>query len=324
MEAEKSVLSMTDNLIQLLGTASEIPSAVAIGAFDGIHIGHKQIINNMVSYSEKKGFVPTVILFDPLPAQFFGKMDSDQRILLRSEQEAKISAMGVERIIVLPFSQMLADLSAYDFMSAVKTVLQCERLFMGEDFSVGKDREGTPPLLSSLGKELGFSTEVITKYEMDGDKISSTRIRALLKAGKLPEANRLLGYPFFFSGPIIHGMARGRKLGFPTLNIQLPQGKIRIPNGVYAVNVQIDGNCYPSVTNIGVRPTFDLERMGVVVESFLLFGHGDFYGKSVKLEIMEKLRDEIRFDSAEELKAQIAKDIESAKSILLCSTDSKA
>lgn len=307
---------MTDSVSRLLGTFSGAPSAVAIGAFDGIHLGHQHIINNMVRYAGKECLIPTVILFDPLPAQFFGRMDPDQRILIRHEQEEKMRSMGAEQVIVLPFSQALADLSAYDFMSAVQSRLHCMRLFMGEDFSVGKDREGTPRYLSSLGKELGFTTEVILKDEMDGDKISSTRIRSLLKAGKLQEANRLLGYPFFFSGPIIHGMARGRKLGYPTLNIQFPEGKIRLPNGVYAVNVTIDGICYPSVTNIGVRPTFGLEHMGVVVESFLLDGHGDFYGKSVKLEIMEKLRDEIRFESAEELKAQISKDIERAKAIL--------
>ncbi len=316
MEAEESVLSMTDNLIRLSDAESSNPSAAAIGAFDGIHIGHRHIITDMVSYARAGGLTPTVILFDPLPAQFFGRMEADQRILLRSEQEERMHSMGTERIIVLPFSQMLADLSAYDFMSEIQAGLHCERLFMGEDFSVGKDREGTPELLSSLGEKLGFSVEVISKDKLDGDVISSTRIRSLLRRGMLPEANRLLGYPFFFTGPIIHGMARGRKLGFPTLNVQYPEGKIRLPNGVYAVNVLMDGNHYPSVTNIGVRPTFGLEHLGVVVESFLLDGHGDFYGKTVKLEVIQKLRDEIRFNSADDLKNQISRDIENAKSIL--------
>ena len=316
MEAQKSVLSMTDDLIRLFAEESPNPSAAAIGAFDGIHIGHKHIISDMVSYARGRSLTPTVILFDPLPAQFFRRMEADQRILLRSEQEEKMHAMGAERVIVLPFSQMLADLSAYDFMSELQTMLHCERLFMGEDFSVGKDREGTPAILSSLGEKLGFSVEVLPKDKLDGGIISSTRIRSLLRLGKLQEANHLLGYPFFFSGPIIHGMARGRKLGFPTLNIQYPEGKIRLPNGVYAVNVLMDDNHYPSVTNIGVRPTFGLEHLGLVVESFLLDGHGDFYGKTVKLEIIQKLRDEKRFNSADDLKDQISKDIENAKSIL--------
>ncbi len=307
---------MTDSISRFLGPDSGCPSAAAIGAFDGVHLGHRHIISEMVCFARERNLTPTVILFDPLPAEFFGRMDPGQRILLRAEQEEKLHALGAERIIVLPFTKELTDLPAHDFMAAVQSVLHCERLFMGDDFTVGKNREGTPAFLSSLGKELGFTTEVIPKDEIDGEQISSTRIRSLLQAGKLREANRLLGYPFFFSGPIIHGMARGRKLGFPTLNNQFPEGKIRLPNGVYAVFAHIDGIRYPSVTNVGVRPTFGLENMGVVVESFLLHGNGEFYGKSAALEFIEKLRDEVRFESAEELKAQIKRDIERASTIL--------
>ena len=307
---------MTDSLIRFLGPDSGKPSAAAIGAFDGIHLGHRHIIGDMIRFARERGLAPTVLLFDPLPAQFFGRIDSGQRILLRSEQEDILRKMGAEKVIILPFSQGLADLSAYEFMSAVQSVLHCKKLFMGEDFSVGKGCEGTASFLTALGDELGFATEVIPKDEMDGDQISSTRIRTLLKAGRLNEANRLLGYPFFFSGPIIHGMARGRKLGFPTLNVGYPEGKVRLPNGVYAVYVYTDGIKYPSVTNIGVRPTFGLENLGVMVESFLLHGKGDFYGKTIKMEYIEKLRDEVRFNSAEDLKVQIAKDIERAGAIL--------
>lgn len=316
METEKSVLSMTNSLVQLIGPDTGTPSAAAIGAFDGIHLGHRHIITDMVRYAQEHAAVPTVILFDPLPAQFFGRMDPDQRILLRDEQEAMLRALGTQRVIILPFTQTLADLPAGEFLTALQSVLHCERLFMGEDFSLGRNREGSPTMLASLGEKLGFTTEVLPKDEMDGDKISSTRIRFLLKTGSLHEANRLLGYPFFFSSQIVHGMARGRKLGFPTLNVQFPEGKIHLPNGVYAVQAHVDGIKYPSVTNIGVRPTFGLEQMGVVVEAFLLHGHGEFYGKTVKLEFIEKLRDEIRFDNAEDLKAQITRDIDRANSIL--------
>ena len=187
---------------------------------------------------------------------------------------------------------------------------------MGEDFSLGKDRTGDPAFITNLGRKLNYTTEVIAKDVMDGAVISSTRIRALLNSGCVDQANRLLGYPFFFSGETIHGAARGRKLGFPTLNISIPPEKTRLPNGVYAVNVWIDGRKYASVTNIGVRPTFGMEESGVVVESFLLDAAGDFYGKSIRLEFMKMLREEIRFPSADALKEQISRDIRTAKEIL--------
>ena len=297
----------------------EIPghSAIAIGAFDGLHLGHRHIIGDTVAYARSKGISSAAILFDPLPSIFFGRLGPNERILLRDEQETKLREMGVDRVIFLPFSQQIADLTCYEFLDAMQAVLHCERLVMGEDFSLGKGRSGSASVLTGLGSAYGFSTEIISKDVMDGDVISSTRIRLLLHQGKLPEANRLLGYPFFFSSKIIHGYARGRKLGFPTLNVKIPAEKLKLPNGVYAVYNYIDGIKYASVTNIGVRPTFGLDGEGVFVESHLLNVSGNFYGESSRLEFIEILREEKRFSSADELKAQISKDILQAQQLLI-------
>ena len=307
---------MKEDLRKIFGAELTAHSAVSIGAFDGLHLGHRHIINNTVEYAKQHGVYSAAILFDPLPSVFFGRIGPNERILLRNEQETMLNEMGIDRIIFLPFSIEIANLSTNDFLSAMQSVLHCEHLIMGEDFSIGKDRSGSAAVLAELGASFGYTTEILSKDVMDGDVISSTRIRALLHQGRLPEANRLLGYSFFFTGNIIHGDARGRKLGFPTLNVKIPEGKLTLPNGVYAVINHIDGVKYASVTNIGVRPTFGLDDKGIFVESYLLNTSGSFYGESSRLEFIEMLRPEIRFSSAEDLKAQISRDIQKAEKIL--------
>ena len=307
---------MNEVLNNLFGPELPNHSAAAIGAFDGLHLGHQHIINNTVTFAKKNGITSAAILFDPLPSIFFGRLGPNERILLHNEQETKLRELGVDRVIFLPFSRQIADLTPEAFLSAMQSSLHCERLVMGEDFSLGKGRTGSAAVLANLGSTYGFSTDIITKDVMDGDIISSTRIRSLLHQGNLPQANRLLGYPFFFSSDIIHGDARGRKLGFPTLNVRIPEEKLKLPNGVYAVYNYIDGVKYASVTNIGVRPTFGLDDKGTFVESYLLNASGNFYGETARLEFVEMLREEKRFSSAEELKNQINKDIERARQIL--------
>ncbi|MBQ6481122.1 MAG: riboflavin biosynthesis protein RibF [Anaerolineaceae bacterium] len=307
---------MNKVLNNLFGPVLPNHSAAAIGAFDGLHLGHQHIINNTVTFAKKNGITSAAILFDPLPSIFFDRLGKNERILLRFEQEIRLREMGIDRVIILPFSHQIADLTPEAFLSAMQSSLHCERLVMGEDFSLGKGRTGSAAVLANLGSTYGFSTDIITKDVLDGDIISSTRIRSLLHQGNLPQANRLLGYPFFFSSDIIHGDARGRKLGFPTLNVKIPEEKLKLPNGVYAVYNYIDGVKYASVTNIGVRPTFGLDDKGTFVESYLLNASGNFYGETAHLEFVEMLREEKRFSSAEELKNQINKDIERARQIL--------
>ena len=308
-------MSVTADMI--FGPEISGASSAAIGAFDGIHLGHRHILRETAAYAKEKGISSAAVLFDPLPSVLFGRLAPDQRILLPEEQKAILTELGITHTVVIPFTREIAALSPEAFLEAMQQKLHCEKLFMGEDFSLGKGRSGTAPLITKIGNDLGFSTEVFPKDVMDGEVISSTRIRALLSAGRVTEANRLLGYPFFFSGCVIHGEARGRKIGYPTLNTQIPEGKIRLPNGVYAVNVLIEGEKHPAVTNVGVRPTFGLEAKGISVESHLLNTAGNFYGDTARLEFISMLREEVRFGSAEELRDQIARDIEKARQILL-------
>ena len=300
----------------LFGPECTEGSAVAIGAFDGLHLGHRHILRSTVDYAKAAGIESAAVIFDPLPAEFFGRIRNDQRILLRSEQVEMLKQLGIGRTVVLPFTDEIAATEPEDFLRAMQARLHGKKLFMGEDFSIGKNRSGNPEKLSELGTAMGYTAEIIPKDVMDGSVISSTRIRSLLCDGRIPEANRLLGYPFFFSGGIIHGEARGRKLGFPTLNVRIPEGKLKLPNGVYAVNTVVGGIRHASVTNIGVRPTFGSDHRGILAESFMFNTKGDFYGETVRLEFIEMLREEIRFASGEDLRAQIGRDIERAKEIL--------
>ena len=309
---------MNEELLKIFGPELPNHSAIAIGAFDGLHRGHRHILNNMITYARENGLTSVAILFDPLPREFFSGLGCNDRILLRTEQEPMLYEMGIDKVIYLPFSQSIADITPEDFISSMQHVFHCERLFMGADHVLGKGGSGTTEVLTKLGEKYGFSTEIIEKDLMDGDVISSTRIRELLHAGNITEADRLLEYPFFFSGEIIHGDARGRNLGFPTLNIKIPEGKLHLPNGVYATYANLDGERFTAVTNVGVRPTFGLEEHGVFVETFLLNTNGNFYGDELKLEFIEMLRKETKFDSTEALKAQIDQDISKTIEILAC------
>lgn len=291
------------------------PSAVAVGAFDGVHCGHRLLFKTVVEYAREHECEPVAVTFDPLPMEFLTKQTDDRRILLPDEQVAMIKSQGIARVIVLPFDDRLMNMTPEEFVSVMADGLKPRCLFMGTDFTLGRGRSGTPEVLAALGRKYGFDVEVLDKFECEGDVVSATRIRKLLHEGKAEEAARLLGYPFFFSGIVEHGEARGRTLGFPTLNIRIPAEKIHLPNGVYAAYSTIDGKRYPAVADIGVRPTFG-DQLTPIAEVHLLNTDGDFYGKLVKTEFVAHLRSEIRFDSVELLIAQIRKDAEDAKALL--------
>ncbi len=304
-------LSLADYFKNDFGT----PSAVAVGAFDGVHRGHRLLFKTAVGYAREHGCEPVTVTFDPLPMEFLSKQTADRRILLPDEQVAMIKAQGIERVIVLPFDDSLMNTTPEEFVSAMAAGLKPRCLFMGTDFTLGCGRSGTPAVLSELGQKYDFDVEVLDKFECDGDVVSATRIRNLLHEGNAEAAARLLGYPFFFSGIVEHGEARGRTLGFPTLNIRIPAEKIHLPNGVYAAYSTIDGKRYPAVADIGVRPTFG-DQLSPIAEVHLLNMDGDFYGKLVKTEFVAHLRNEVRFDSVETLVAQIRTDAEKAKALL--------
>lgn len=290
-------------------------SCATVGAFDGIHLGHRALLTLFLEHAHRQSLPAVMVTFDPLPSVYFQRNGNQKNIILPGERAELVTPLGIDYLITLKFDQSLAAESPGEFLSQMKEALNMESLWVGADFSLGKDRSGTIEVLRGLAQNFSFDLQVVPQLEIDGDVVSSTRIRSLLTSGKLHEANKLLGYPYFFENTIIHGEARGRKLGFPTINMRFPEDKIVVSHGVYAVRITINGIVYSAVTNVGVRPTFQDDNI-LVVESYILNNHSDLYGESAKVEFVEYLRPEIKFQTAADLIAQIQNDVEDARRIL--------
>ncbi len=291
-------------------------TCVTIGAFDGIHIGHRSLLDPFISHAERIGLPTAVVTFDPLPAIFFHRNGTQKNIILPTERASLLEPLGIRYLITLKFDQKLADQSPYEFISEMKHSLNMESIWVGMNFFLGKNQSGTSDVLRGLMQEFDFSLHEVPQLTLDGDVVSSTRIRRLLSTGKIREANHLLGYSFFINNEIIHGEARGRKLGIPTINMVYPEKKVMVEKGVYASRITIQENEYSAVTNVGTRPTFHDDEQ-VVVESFLLeSAFDDLYGKAARIEFIEYLRPEKKFPSAKDLVDQIHQDIGEAKEIL--------
>ncbi len=294
-------------------TALNLPgSCVTVGAFDGIHLGHQSLLHPLISYALNQSLPVVMVTFDPIPSVFFQRGGNQKSIILPSERAELLRDSGIDSLVTLQFNNEFAGQSAFDFLLQMKAALNFESLWVGTDFSLGNKRKGTTEVLREISGELDFSLRVIPKFEMDGDVVSSTRIRRLLTEGYLPEANKLLGYPYFFRNQIIHGDARGRKLGFPTINMVFPEEKLIPAYGVYATRIYVQGGVYPAVTSVGVRPTFHDDGF-VVVESYILDFQLDLYEEEAKVEFVEFLRPEVKFGSAAELIDQINLDVAEAR-----------
>jgi riboflavin kinase / FMN adenylyltransferase len=287
-------------------------TAITIGVFDGVHRGHQRVMKDLTAMARDRGLVPVALTFDPHPLEFLAP-DHAPDLLTTVEQRADLLAdCGVQILGVLPFLE-IRDLDPRAFVIEILSLrLHAAAVAVGENFRFGRDRGGDPGLLAEMGESCGFTVEVV---EMVGDGgpdgvISSTRIRALLAAGDVSMAAVLLGRPFALTGPVIHGDARGRTIGFPTANLHIPE-RMAIPaNGVYAAWVDVDGSRQPAVVNIGVRPTFGVSQR--TIEAHLLDFDGDLYGKMLTLHFVSHIRQERKFDGVEQLVAQITLDREEA------------
>lgn len=291
-------------------------TAVAIGVFDGVHRGHQQVMEDLTAMARNRKLVPVALTFDPHPLEFLAP-DHAPDLLTTVEQRAELLARcGVEILGVLPFLE-IRDLDPRAFVTEILCLrLKVAAIAVGENFRFGRDRGGDHRLLSELGEANGFTVDVV---EMLGDGgpdgvISSTRIRELLADGDVRIAAVLLGRPFALAGPVIHGDARGRSIGFPTANLHVPE-RMAIPaNGVYAARVHRRDVMYPAVVNIGVRPTFGVSAR--TIEAHLIDFEGDLYGESVELHFIDRIREERRFDGIDALITQIAADRDKAADIL--------
>jgi len=280
------------------------PRRVAVGTFDGVHLGHREVIRG----------ADTVLTFDPHPATVVHP-ERAPRLLTTLQRKAELIArLGVAELVVIPFDEAFAARSAQDFVDDVLVGrLGATHVAVGENFSFGHRAQGTPALLAADER---FATTVVRLLEVGGEIVSSSRIRALVAAGEVEEAAALLGDPLVISGEVVHGDKRGRTLGYPTANI-VPDPRYAIPgHGVYAT---LADRRIPAATNVGVRPTFRTGR-GELIEAFLIDWSGDLYGRTLELTFVERLRGEQRFDSVAELVDQMARDVQATLARLLPSS----
>jgi riboflavin kinase/FMN adenylyltransferase len=288
---------------------------LTIGVFDGLHLGHKHLISKLLDLAHKQDLLSGVVTFRQHPRELLIPKTKIPSLCSVAERERLLKNEGVDIIAALTFSRELAQLSARDFVSLLQKYLKMRGLVIGPDFVLGRNREGNTDALRSLGKEMGFSVTIVAPKKINGEVASSTAIRQALADGDMKKVTRLLGRPFSIQGKVTHGEHRGTGLGFPTTNLNVDAKMAMPPDGVYATWAYIDGRRFQSMTNIGKNPTFgdNLER---TVESFILNYAGDVYNKEVKIEIIQRLREEKRFDNIEELRKQIAEDVKRGMEIL--------
>ena len=290
-------------------------SGLTIGNFDGVHLGHQALIRHTLDACAGEGLTPVVMTFWPHPRQVVMPQLGHMPLTTREERFALLESLGVRHVLELPFTRELAGLDAPSFVRTFLEPLRLRHLVVGYDFSLGRDRGGHVDVLRRLGADAGFCVEQLPPVVVDGTVVSSTTLRKLIDEGNVREAARLLGRFHGFSGEVVHGDGRGTGLGFPTANLARPE--VVIPRvGVYATlaTPADSGKTRPAVTCIGCKPTFGQNELSV--ETFLLEGGDDLYGRTLRLDFVEHLRGEERFDSVEALKRQIAADVEQARRIL--------
>jgi riboflavin kinase/FMN adenylyltransferase len=288
---------------------------LTIGVFDGVHRGHQSILTQLTAGARINGAPAVLLSFHPHPANVLGGRDI--RLLTTPEERADLLAsLGVDAIITMPFDRSIAETSAHDFMAQLKEHLGLTHLLIGYDFALGKNREGNAQRLAELGREMGYTVDVIPALGDESGVISSTEIRKLISVGNVTEAAKLLGRNYSLSGPVIHGDGRGRRINIPTANIGYPESKILPPNGIYACWAYIGAERIAAATNIGINPTFTPDKRTINVEAHLLDFDRDIYGQIVTIEFVSRLRDELKYDSVDALVKQIHKDIEETRKIL--------
>jgi riboflavin kinase/FMN adenylyltransferase len=288
-----------------------IQPVLALGNFDGLHRGHIKIIERVRRVAFERGGTSLVLTFDPHPPRII-RPDKAPPLLMTLEQKVEaLGKAGIQGVAIVTFTH---DLSRWQPEAFVKTVLvdwlRVAEVWVGADFLFGRDRSGNFSLLRALGGQYGYRAEKIDPVRYKEFVISSTRIRRLIAEGRVDEASALLGHHFYIDGIVVRGAGRGRELGVPTANI-VSANELIPPHGVYATTAIVDGVIYPSVTNIGLRPTFE-STTKTTIETHILEMNADLYDKQVRLGFVQRLRDERRFPDVDALKAQIEADVRRA------------
>lgn len=291
-------------------------ACVTIGAFDGVHLGHQEILRRLVHEARQADVPAVVITFFPHPAAVLGK-NSGAFYLTTAEERADILAShGVDITITLEFTRKMAEQSAKSFVDTLVQHLHPQTMIVGYDFSLGRDRQGNINTLGILGKQHGFQVEVVPPVMMDSEIISSSRVRHALEEHNVDLANTLLGRNYAVHGSVTYGDRRGGKLGIPTANLDYPKDRLIPPRGVYATIAHLSDKHIASVTNIGVHPTFDTGLEVPKIEAHLLDFNDNIYQDQLKLDFIHFIRPEIKFNSVTALLAQIDQDIQTARETL--------
>jgi riboflavin kinase / FMN adenylyltransferase len=288
------------------------PAVLTLGVFDGLHLGHQLIVSRVVERARAVGAVPTVVTFDPHPRAVLHPESAPPLLQTFDQKVEAFGVLGVEQAIVVRFTREFAGVSAGEFLrDVVHERLQAKEVYLGRGFAFGRNREGDIQLLRRVSRELGFHADEVPEVRLRGQRISSSRIRELLAGGRVNLARRMLGRPYGVEGRVVRGAERGRAIGFPTANLR-PDNRVIPRSGVYVTATLIGGEWRRSVTNVGVRPTFEKEAEPSI-ETFVMDWGGDLYGDVVRVRFLHRLRDERRFSSVEELKRQIERDAARAR-----------
>lgn len=283
------------------------PTVLTLGVFDGLHLGHQKIMETVVERAKVTDSVPTAITFDPHPRSVLYPESAPPLLQTLDQRLAAFEVLGIEQVIVIRFNKEFAAQDAETFLrEIVHERLQAKEVYLGKGFEFGKNRGGNIELLRKMSQKLGFYADEVSEVRLNNQRISSSKIRELLKDGKINRARRMLGRPYGVEGVIIRGDQRGRTIGFPTANLH-PHNRVIPKYGVYATANLIGGAWRRSITNVGVRPTFEGDKEPSI-ESYIFDFDGDLYGDVLRVRFLHRIRDERKFNGINELKAQIAKD----------------
>jgi riboflavin kinase/FMN adenylyltransferase len=304
-----------ERLCDLEGFSLQGPSTISIGVFDGVHLGHRYLIEKLMESARRSGHLAGVVTFDRHPNELLVPHKQIRYLTTLEKKLDLLGELGLDFTVALPFTGELAETPARSFVSALVEHLQMRELWIGPDFALGRARQGDAHYLKSLTPELGFLLYHLEPLTRSGAVISSSSIRSLIREGRVREAAALLGRYPCVSGEVTYGAHRGHRLGFPTANVSVDD-RLMIPaTGVYAARVHWDSGNRGSVVNVGTRPTFE-NRTQPVVEAHILDFDGDLYGRQLEVEFVERLRPEERFENAEALIAQMKRDAIQARAVL--------
>jgi riboflavin kinase/FMN adenylyltransferase len=306
---------------ELASFSSKKESVLTIGVFDGVHLGHRHLLAELLNQAREKKMLAGVMTFRQHPED---QLASGKKLPFLTDIETRVKLLqdaGIDFVVPLTFNAQLARLDARVFIELLRKYLKMRGLVIGPDFALGKAREGDIGMLKKLGRELDFSVTTVSPLKLNGEVVSSTAIRRALADGDMEKYHRLTGHPFSLHGRVVTGAGRGEGMGFPTANQDVSPGQAVPPDGVYAGLAHINGRVHQSMTNIGRNPTFGKNER--TIESFLLDYSGDLYGRELSVDFVSRLRGEIKFNNIEELKKQVTEDVKQGRILLDATGSSK-